>query len=270
VTDSLLIQSGDDNYAVHHPRLAEVVADVLRRRIVEGALPDGARLPKQDELLVEFKISRPSLREALRILEAEGLIVVKRGNVGGAVVKAPDAQGSAHAFGLVLQARHVVVEDLAEAIRNVEPVAAILCARRKDRKKTVVPRLLSVQGETERVIGEGPLFTQMARRFHEELVLGCGNQTLTAMLVTFEAMWSQQEREWARRANNTGSYPSPTYQKYVLAAHRDILEAITDGDEDRVAKLSRAHLEKSQIYTLADASNAIVQAPPMRGFDRFS
>jgi DNA-binding FadR family transcriptional regulator len=270
VSDSLFVESGDDGYALHQPRLAEVVAGVLRRRIVEGALPDGARLPKQDDLLRKFRVSRPSLREALRILEAEGLLIVKRGNVGGAIVKAPNAQGSAHAFGLVLQARHVVVDDLAEAIRSVEPVAATLCARRKDRKKAVIPRLRAVQKETERVIGDGPLFTQMSRRFHEELVLGCGNQTLTAMLIVFEAMWSQQEKQWARRAKSTGSYPSSTYQKNVLTAHEAILEAIADGDEERVARLSKAHLEKSQMYTLAEASNVVVQAPPMRGFEHLS
>ena len=49
-----------------------------------------------------------------------------------------------------------------------------------------------------------------------------------------------------------------------------ITRAFADGDEDRVAKLTKTHLEKSQIYTLADASKAVVQAPPMRGFEHLS
>src|SRR6185437_7074718 len=56
------------------PRVAQMVADVLRTRIVDGELPDGSLLPKQDDLIDEFQVSRPSFREALRILESEGLI----------------------------------------------------------------------------------------------------------------------------------------------------------------------------------------------------
>ena len=68
-------------------RLAEQVADELRRRILGGELADGSVLPKEDELLLEFPVSKPSLREAMRILEAEGLLRVRRGKLGGAVVR---------------------------------------------------------------------------------------------------------------------------------------------------------------------------------------
>ncbi len=265
LTDGLPLGAPDDGLEFHQPRLAEAVAGVLRRRIVQGSLPDGTRLPKQDELLREFKVSRPSLREGIRILEAEGLLVVKRGNVGGAIVRVPTAQGSAHTFGLVLQSRHVVVGDLAEAIRSVEPVAAALCARRNDRQRTVLPRLRAVQREASETIGDGARLTQISRRFHEEMVLCCGNQTLIVMLGTFEAMWSQQEKQWAQRAESQGSYPSVKSQKDVLVAHEAILEAIDSGDEDRAARLAASHLQHSQLYTLSEAQDAIVQAPPIPG-----
>src|SRR3954447_7122458 len=120
---------------LRQPRLADMVASVLRDRIVNGELEDGDLLPKQDELLEEFRISRPSLREALRILESEGLLTVRRGNVGGSVVEAPNAESSAYMFGLVLQSRHGTAADLADAIRHIEPITASLCAERADREK---------------------------------------------------------------------------------------------------------------------------------------
>src|SRR6185503_2235845 len=61
------------------PSVAELVADAIRTQIVAGTLPDGSMLPKQDQLISEFQVSRPSFREALRILESEGLISVRRG-----------------------------------------------------------------------------------------------------------------------------------------------------------------------------------------------
>jgi DNA-binding FadR family transcriptional regulator len=255
----------DSEAQLHQPRLAEVVAGILRARIVDGQLPDGSRLPKQDELLREFRVSRPSLREALRILEAEGLLIVQRGNVGGAIVRAPSARSSAYMFGLVLQSRHVVMEDLAEAIRNVEPVAASLCARRKDRKRAVVPQLRAAHEESMAAVADGVDFTDKARRFHEEFVGGCGNSTLIVMLGTLELMWSHQEREWAERAQGSGYYPSREAREEVLDVHSSILDAIERGDADHAAKLAHGHLREAQRYTLTEGRNKVVQAAPMQG-----
>jgi GntR family transcriptional regulator, transcriptional repressor for pyruvate dehydrogenase complex len=263
VTRPDLSLPADADAQLHQPRLAEVVAGILRSRIVDGQLPDGSRLPKQDDLLREFRVSRPSLREALRILEAEGLVSVQRGNVGGAIVRAPSAQSSAYMFGLVLQSRHVVLEDLAEAIRSVEPVAAALCARRRDRKAEVVPRLRAVQAEVEASVEDGVDFTRGARRFHEEFVRGCGNTTLIVMLGTLELMWSHQERQWAERAQGAGSYPSRAHREEVLDVHRSILDAIDRGDADYAAKLAQGHLRESQRYTLEGGLDKRVQAAPI-------
>lgn len=249
---------------LHHPRLAEVVAGALRDRIILGELPDGSRLPKQDDLLLEFRVSRQSLREALRILEAEGLLSIQRGNVGGAIVRAPTAQSSAYMFGLVLRSRQTTLADLAEAVQNVEPVAASLCARREDRLETVVPPLRSILEQGRGAVEDSVEFTRLSRRFHEELVRRCGNETLILMLGTLELMWSQQEREWAARAEEGGRYPSAKARQAVLSAHAGILRAIEKGDEGRAARLARAHLRESQRFALADGAAAPLHSVPIR------
>ena len=66
--------------------LAERLADELRERILDGRLIDGSVLPKQDEIVEQFGVSKPSAREAFCILETEGLITVRRGSIGGSVV----------------------------------------------------------------------------------------------------------------------------------------------------------------------------------------
>src|SRR5699024_457952 len=72
-------------------RLAETVADQIRGRILAGELAEGDVLPKESELRRQYPVNVQSLREALRILESEGLVRVRRGNRGGAVVHRPDA-----------------------------------------------------------------------------------------------------------------------------------------------------------------------------------
>lgn len=246
-----------------------MVASVLRERIVNGELGDGDLLPKQDELLEEFRISRPSLREALRILESEGLLTVRRGNVGGSVVEAPNAESSAYMFGLVLQSRRGSVSDLADAIRHIEPITASLCAERADREKTVAPPLRVNIEECEAALGDGPRFTVLSRRFHEELVAGCGNETLILMVGALESLWSEQERQWAQRAQSKGHYPIEKYQRDVIAAHKALLAAIVAGQAEKAARIARKHLQESQHYALEEGSSRVVRATSLRnGFNR--
>lgn len=252
-------QGGEKNSSdrqMHTPRVAEAIAGILRPRILDGRLADGSRLPKQEDLLREFKVSRPSLREALRILETEGLLTVQRGKVGGAIVRAPKTQSSAYMFGLVLQSNQVTLADLAQALQNVEPVAAALCAQRSDRKKAVVPVLRDCLKLTERATGDGVAFTRLSRRFHEEVVSGCGNNTLILLIGTLEHMWSQQERLWAEHAQEEGNYPAASCQD-AIHAHRAILQAIERGDADGASGAARTHLAHTQRYLAAEGDKVL-------------
>ncbi len=250
---------------LRQPRLAEMVASILRERIISGELSDGALLPKQDELLAEFRVSRPSLREALRILETEGLVTVRRGNIGGAVVQAPSPESSAYMFGLVLQSRHVAMADLANALRHIEPAAAALCAQREDRDREVVPVLRATLGEAEIAIKDGVRFTDLSRRFHEEVVTECGNSTLILLVGALEMLWSEQEHQWAQRAEEGGVYPQMRDRRTVQTVHRKILDCIERGDADRAALYARKHLQVSQRYALAEAADRVVRGTSLRG-----
>jgi DNA-binding GntR family transcriptional regulator len=73
------------------PKTAELVASEIRNGILVGSLQPGDRLPAENSLMSSFGVSRPSLREALRLLEAEELLDIRRGARGGAVVRRPSA-----------------------------------------------------------------------------------------------------------------------------------------------------------------------------------
>src|SRR5688572_14166656 len=96
-------------------RVAELVADVLRRRILGPDTADGAPLPKEAELQREFGVGKPAIREALRLLESEGLVTIRRGNQGGPVAQKPRADNIAYTIGLMLTAQGVQSSDVGEA-----------------------------------------------------------------------------------------------------------------------------------------------------------
>ena len=98
-------------------------------------------LPSQESLFQQFGVSPPALREAIHILETDGLISVRRGNVGGAVVHLPSAVRTAHMISMVLQTRAPTPADVSEALLHLEPICAGMCASREDRMTEVVPYL---------------------------------------------------------------------------------------------------------------------------------
>ena len=106
----------------------ELIADELRALIVSGELADGASLGHEPDLVERFGVSRPSLREALRILEAEGLITVVRGVLGGVIVHHPDERMTARTAALVLQSRNVTLGDVHQARSAIEPACVRMFA----------------------------------------------------------------------------------------------------------------------------------------------
>jgi DNA-binding FadR family transcriptional regulator len=228
-----------------------MVADVLRTRIVDGELPDGSLLPKQDELIDEFQVSRPSFREALRILESEGLISVRRGNVGGAQVHAPTPENAARTLGLVLQARQVDLDDLAGALAVIEPACAAYCAMDAGRHDRLVPLLHELNRRArELALDDFVGAARIAADFHDAIITGCGNATLMIVVGALERLWSLHERAWADFSLATGGEPTPGLRESVHEAHEAITAAIDAGDPARAHQLAAAHLATTQPQVL--------------------
>ncbi|BBU21948.1 FadR/GntR family transcriptional regulator [Mycobacterium xenopi] len=233
------------------PRIAEIVADELRRQIIDGELADGDLLPRQEVLVEQFNVSLVSLREALRILETEGLVSVRRGNRGGAVVHAPAKTSAAYMLGLLLQSEYVGVADLGAALRELEPACAALAAQRPDRADTLVPELKQINDAMAAHLDDGRQFTEIGRQFHDALVRGCGNKTIIAVVGTLETLWTSHEQQWADESAARGTYPSLANRRAVLNTHIKLTEMIEAGDVDRARRIAARHLADTQTHVLA-------------------
>ena len=82
------------------PRASAVVVSEIRRRIVSGELSEGEALPSEARLMERYRVSKPTIREAWRVLESEGLIIVRRGALGGAMVRTPSPTSVARQAGI--------------------------------------------------------------------------------------------------------------------------------------------------------------------------
>jgi GntR family transcriptional regulator, transcriptional repressor for pyruvate dehydrogenase complex len=242
-------------------RMAESVADELRRRILDGGTDvDGYRLPTQDQLVEEFGVSFPSVREAIRILETEGLVTVQRGSVGGLVTHRPDAGSAAYHLGLVLQGERVTLRDLADGLQLLEPLCAAECARREDRLQAVVPALRSSIEASVALVDSGAEFTHASREFHELVVAHAPNATVRSVVRTLVALWTAHEEAWAQATWQRGEYPSASEAREVVRTHRRLVSDIEAGRAERAERLARSHLAASQAVVLADHRHDLIDA----------
>jgi GntR family transcriptional regulator, transcriptional repressor for pyruvate dehydrogenase complex len=235
-------------------RAGERVAARLRKMILDGQLKDGDTLPRQEDLLQLFQVSHPSLREGLRMLEAEGLITIRRGKIGGATVQVPQPASVAFALGMVLQAEKATLDDLAAALHDLEPVCFALAARRPDRDKTLVPLLRASCDRQEANLDEEPAFTAASLEFHELVVEHCGNASIKVAVGAMTRLWSRHE---VNAVNRSRRRPSKVAARRgyveVVETHRALTDLIAAGEADQAKELSQRHLSSTQHYTAASA-----------------
>jgi len=172
---------------VRAPKTAELIATLYRRQIVRGELRPGDTLPSEQQLMEQFGVSRPTLREAFRILEAEDLISVKRGSRGGARVTQPSLSVAARYVGLLLQVQGTTIADVYEARMVLEPACARLLARRRTKQDLAdltacIEELRAAQagrpGTAQLDAPEPALWSRQAARFHELIMQRSGSKTL--------------------------------------------------------------------------------------------
>jgi GntR family transcriptional repressor for pyruvate dehydrogenase complex len=242
------------------PRLAESVADSLRARILAQEFGDGDYLPKQEDLVREYRVSLPSVREALRELETEGLVTVQRGKVGGSIVHVPRAAKVAYMLGLVLESRGVEVDDVVLAMSQIEPLCARACALRRDRRRTVVPVLRRIVEESEAAMDDPAEFARLARHFHEQVVATCGNETFIVLAGALESLWTGQVRAAGDRFG-LGAFEELETREHSAKEHREVLECIIAGDADGAERVSRIHQQAPGRHPMLDKGLRVTAAP---------
>ncbi len=225
-------------------RAASVVARQLRRRIVRGELTEGDVLPSEAILLEQFGVSRPTLREAVRVLESESLVVVKRGLRGGIEVSVPRVQTAAHYAGLILQYRHATTSDIFAAAASIEgPCLAMLARSRtaadiKELRKAVADERNAIPGSTD--------LLERQNDFHRMVVDLAGNRTLSVLSEVLSHIIEVATRRYVTETSET-----PTERDLVskagTRAHHKVVDLIEEKDAVGAEALWRKHIVATSV-----------------------
>jgi DNA-binding FadR family transcriptional regulator len=231
---------------VRVPKAAELVAADLRRQIIRSELAEGDALPSESELMARFGVSRPTLREAFRVLESESLITIRRGARGGARVQPPGQEVAARYTAFTLEYRGVTLRDVYDARTVLEvPSVGKLALDRTDQDLAVLTDALERQ---ESVSGDMVQSIRLHGDFHTLVVRLAGNQTLTLL--------NEMLHDIVETAN-TSLQPStgPAVERARQSTnktHRRLVTYIQARDQRRAEDLWRRHLEEAEGYLLGD------------------
>jgi DNA-binding FadR family transcriptional regulator len=225
--------------AVRSPKTAELVARTLRRMVVDGQLSDGDFLPHEPELMAHFQVSRPTLREAVRILESERLVEVRRGSRTGARVRVPGAEIVARPAGLLLELSGATLADVMTARIAIEPAAAKLLA---------VSGTVDAHNELDRLVGEIPAaweagdLASASTNLHRRMVELSGNATLAMIAGMLHEISERHTTAAFIGVDNV--VPKAEYTK-LLRSYRRLVELVVARDGERAEAHWRRHMENA-------------------------
>jgi DNA-binding FadR family transcriptional regulator len=222
----------DERPLVRTPKSGALVASSIRQMIVRGEVSEGEVLPPESVLTERFEVSRPTLREAFRILESEGLISVRRGSRGGARVHPPNEAVAAKYTAAILQSRGETVAGYFQARVVVESPAAATLARRRDRK-AVAKELQAILDEAD--VDDPHFFA----RFHRRVVELAGNNTLMLLTVMLEHIGEIISEQFMVPAMPETARSGP---RRALRSYNKLVALIRDGNADEAQAFWRKHL----------------------------
>ena len=212
------------------PKMAALVADRIRGQLARGEFRPGDTLPSETELMQRFGVARPTMREAIRVLESESLITTRRGAQKGPRVLPLDASVLARRAGLDLQRSGATWSDLYEAQAVMEPGAVALAAKRRTKGDLGVLRDLIEQA---RLVTDIADFGPIAAEFHIALMRASKNKTLTMFAETLHSLTRDLYRAQISKLRPIG----PRVKADSIALYEHVLERIEARDAAGAARV---------------------------------
>jgi GntR family transcriptional repressor for pyruvate dehydrogenase complex len=210
------------------------VAQRIREAILAGELGPGDPLPTERDLSESFGVSRASVREALRALQAQGLVLA--GGPPTRTVVVAGAGGHARdALVTLLRLNQVGVGDLMEFRSVLEAAALSAAARRRDGERLADARAALAEMRLPGVAAEA--FEEADVRFHVALVRASGNEAMHLVMQALREAVARHLLDYLRAQPDL-----PATLARLVEEHEAILAAVERGHPARAAELVRAHI----------------------------
>lgn len=237
--------------AVVVPKASDVLASRLRELIMRGEISPGSHLPPERELVAESGLSRTSVRDALRVLESEGLIATKLGRTGGSVVTLPGRASVARSVELFVRTHGIRFESLLECRVAVEPTLARLAAGR--RTTAQIDEMESLHQRFVASVEDVPLYKNLNLDWHLAIARASANEPLIALMEAISRP--------IRDAMDFRDVTTAEMRMVAIRAHTAILKAIRERDEEAAFRKMYRHVDAYREMTIGAADGP--PTPPL-------
>ena len=216
-------------------RASEAIYEQLREMIASGKLKPGDRLPSERAMMEQLHRSRPTIREALRMLEQGGYVASTHG-ASGAVVQQLTVDGVEQPLTAMLQLNQISLEELGEyRAVNDGTIAGWAALRRTEDDLASLENCLAA---AEQSLGDYRRFAELDVRFHGLLSRATGNQV--AVIVT-EVLGNVEQHILLMKMSTLNDGEQLALARRILERHREILDAIRRQDADAAKQAMREH-----------------------------
>ena len=216
-------------------RASEAIYEQLRELITSGTLRPGDRLPSERAMMEQLHRSRPTIREALRMLEQGGYVASTHG-ASGAVVQELTIDGVEQPLTAMLRLNQISLEELGEyRAVNDGTIAGWAALRRSEADLADMEACLLA---AEQALGDSRRFAELDVGFHSLLSRATGNQV--AMIVT-EVLGNVEKRTLLDKMSTQSDGERLALERRILNRHSEILETIRQQDADAARQAMREH-----------------------------
>lgn len=226
---------------------SDMLADRLRQEILTDAYPLGSSLPTERELVNATGLSRGSVREALRILETQGLVHTRAGRYGGSTVAQPTDDQLAGQINIFAKGRGLPLKALIEVRQALEPMVAYLAALNHTEEDLALLGDIAVRLDRA-AEDDVALFLEENANWHDALAAASHNELLRAFATSVGGLMLE--------ASRIENFASEDVRRRVCHAHHRIFEAIKARDADR----ARQRVERDVAAYARDLEAALAAA----------
>lgn len=223
----------------------------IRSEIFAGRYRPGDRLPPEPVLAAQFGVSRAGVREALRVLELQGLVRVRHGHAGGVFVAEPTCAPAVHALEDLLRRRYLDAHELYQARQAVEPPMVRLAIERDAAALAAV--LADNMARAAAAWAAGQAVSALNREFHRLVAEHAGNRVLALVMQVLQELLEQHDQRQP---------PARALSRCALADHRRLLAAVRAADAPRAERLMREHLARLASRLRPPAPLRLAAPPP--------
>lgn len=222
--------------------ISDAIIEQLRDMIHTGRLVQGTRLPSERELCTPFGVSRVTVREALRVLEASGLVEIRVGAGGGAFVTTPTSDHVGTGITDMIALAGFTALEVTEARQLIDlGVVDLACSRATEQD---IAALTAICDLAEAMEGRGEYPVELSAEFHVRLAESTHNAAITMLVQTL--------REPMQLSLQRAHEIAPDMGPIGVAEHRAITEAVQHRDVERARRIMTEHLARTLLRVRDD------------------